>query len=109
MIGKKKKIAHNEKESSFFHSSIVVHLVFCVSTASNSNIKLKVEIDGVPLDQCNNVYRIQNVVLTPKQLCAGGVPGKDSCRYYFCAFIFCELYDFFEFRIPKIGATPADH
>lgn len=41
---------------------------------------MKVEVDGVPLDQCNNVYRIQNVALTSKQLCAGGAPGKDSCR-----------------------------
>lgn len=48
--------------------------------ASTSNIKLKVELSGVTLEQCNRVYRQQNVVLTQKQLCAGGHPGKDSCR-----------------------------
>lgn len=48
--------------------------------ASSSNIKLKVELLGVPLEQCNRVYRAQNVVLSQKQLCAGGQPGKDSCR-----------------------------
>lgn len=49
-------------------------------TASTSNIKLYVELNGVPLSQCNQVYRSQNVVLGDKQLCAGGQPGKDSCR-----------------------------
>lgn len=49
-------------------------------TGSNSNIKLEVEVDGVPLDQCNAVYRNQNVQLSRKQLCAGGEKGKDSCR-----------------------------
>ncbi|XP_031619833.1 serine protease easter-like [Contarinia nasturtii] len=48
--------------------------------ASSSSVKLKVEIDGVSLSQCNNVYQAQNVVLTNKQLCAGGQPAKDSCR-----------------------------
>jgi len=49
-------------------------------TASNSNLKLKVSVNGVPLDQCNNVYRVHNVALGPKQLCAGGAQGFDSCR-----------------------------
>lgn len=48
--------------------------------SSSSNIKLKVELNGVPLEQCNRVYRAQNVVLSQKQLCAGGQLGKDSCR-----------------------------
>lgn len=48
--------------------------------ASNSNIKLKNIVSGLPLDQCNKVYRVQNVPLGPKQLCAGGVQGFDSCR-----------------------------
>lgn len=50
------------------------------SIESNSELKLKVEVDGVPISQCNNVYRLQNVELTQNQLCAGGVKGKDSCR-----------------------------
>lgn len=48
--------------------------------ASSSAIKLKVELDDVPIDECNNVYKSQGVTLTPKQLCAGGKPKKDSCR-----------------------------
>lgn len=47
---------------------------------SNSEIKLDVEVNGVPLGQCNEVYRNQNVQLSRKQLCAGGEKGKDSCR-----------------------------
>lgn len=48
---------------------------------TNSNLKLKAEVDGVSLNQCNNVYRQLNVVLTSKQLCAGGdATGRDSCR-----------------------------
>lgn len=50
------------------------------STASNSNIKLKVQVDGVPLSRCNSVYRLQNVQVGPTQLCAGGLKGYDSCR-----------------------------
>lgn len=37
-------------------------------------------VSGVPLEQCNQVYSSQNIVLTPSQLCAGGVKGFDSCR-----------------------------
>ncbi|XP_055301168.1 serine protease easter-like [Sitodiplosis mosellana] len=53
----------------------------CFPLGTNSNIKLKAEVDGVPINQCNNVYRERNVMLTDKQLCAGGgVSGKDSCK-----------------------------
>lgn len=38
------------------------------------------EVDGVSIEECNNVYRNQGVRLTNKQICAGGQPGKDSCR-----------------------------
>lgn len=55
---------------------VLIFLFFSLNAASNSNIKLKVEVDGVSINQCNNVYRQQNVVLTNKQLCAGGVLGK---------------------------------
>lgn len=53
--------------------------LFSVS-ASNSAIKLKVELGNVPIDECNNVYKSQGVTLSSKQICAGGEPKKDSCR-----------------------------
>lgn len=61
-------------------SLIILSPILFPCAASFSNIKLKVELSGVPLSQCNQVYRSQNVVLSQKQLCAGGQPGKDSCR-----------------------------
>lgn len=39
-------------------------------------------MNGTSLQFCNEAYRRirgQNVNITPKQLCAGGVKGKDSC------------------------------
>jgi len=48
--------------------------------ASNSNLKLKVGVDGVPLAQCNNVYKVHSLTLGSSQLCAGGHQGFDSCR-----------------------------
>jgi secreted trypsin-like serine protease len=49
-------------------------------TASASNIKLYVDVDGVGGNQCNQVYRSEGVQIVNSQICAGGVPGKDSCR-----------------------------
>jgi len=49
-------------------------------TASKSNRKLKVSVDGVPIDECNRVYRTLSVNIGPKQLCAGGKQGLDSCN-----------------------------
>lgn len=61
-----------------FIKTLLIHIE--CPTESNSERKLKVEVDGVPLRQCNEVYRNQNVQLSRNQLCAGGVKGKDSCR-----------------------------
>ena len=48
---------------------------------TTSDVKLKVELDGVPLGDCNNTYRRRRIVLTNRQLCAGGGSlGKDSCK-----------------------------
>jgi secreted trypsin-like serine protease len=46
-------------------------------TMLQSNIKLKVNVNFVPLDTCRMVYPNQS--LSTKQLCAGGVKGKDNC------------------------------
>ena len=45
-------------------------------SASTSNYKLKVNVDGVSLDSCNGVYAREGVVLKSGQICAGGVKGK---------------------------------
>lgn len=46
--------------------------------ASNSDLLLKVSVKGFPLERCNSVYRVHNVVLGPTQLCAGGDKGSNS-------------------------------
>lgn len=45
-----------------------------------SNIKLKAEVDPVPLNDCNRRYNTQQRTVTNSQICAGGVEGVDSCR-----------------------------
>lgn len=47
---------------------------------SFSNFKLKVGVDGVNRQQCNQVYSRHSVSLASSQLCAGGEKGADSCR-----------------------------
>lgn len=56
-------------------SSIFPHAV-----ASRSDIKLKLEVNGFNLNRCGQVYRAAGITLNPKQLCAGGEEGKDSCN-----------------------------
>ncbi|XP_028895834.2 serine protease easter isoform X1 [Zeugodacus cucurbitae] len=47
---------------------------------SSSNVKLKAELVGVPLENCRHVYRPQSILLEATQMCAGGKKGVDSCR-----------------------------
>lgn len=49
-------------------------------TVNASNRKLKVRVNGVEKNTCNDVYRRQNREISSTQLCAGGERGKDSCR-----------------------------
>lgn len=52
------------------------------STGSKSDVKLHLRMNGTSLQFCNEAYRRirgQNVNITPKQICAGGEKGKDSC------------------------------
>lgn len=49
-------------------------------TRSQSDIKLKVIVDGVSKQSCNSVYQSQRRVIGDTQICAGGEKGKDSCR-----------------------------
>jgi secreted trypsin-like serine protease len=45
-----------------------------------SNIKQKVTIPIVDLNECNRKYEQTNKIVTNNQLCAGGEMGKDSCN-----------------------------
>lgn len=47
--------------------------------ASHSDVKLKLEVNGVNLNRCNNIYRLAGITLNSGQICAGGEEGKDSC------------------------------
>ncbi|KAH8407917.1 hypothetical protein KR222_000798, partial [Zaprionus bogoriensis] len=49
-------------------------------TNATSNIKLKADLEPVPLDDCNRRYTTQRRTVTSSQICAGGVEGVDSCR-----------------------------
>lgn len=48
-------------------------------SASRSDVKLKLEVNGFNLGQCTNVYRRASISLGQNVLCAGGEEGKDSC------------------------------
>lgn len=48
--------------------------------ASESNIKLKLEVPVNTPDVCTSTYSQANVQLGNGQLCAGGKKGRDSCR-----------------------------
>lgn len=48
-------------------------------SASRSDIKLKLEVNGYNLDECSEVYRNHKIRLNSKHLCAGGEEGRDSC------------------------------
>lgn len=43
---------------------------------SQSNVKLKLEMNGFNLIRCEDIYH----TLSRNQLCAGGEQGKDSCN-----------------------------
>lgn len=47
-------------------------------SASRSEVKLKLEISGFNLEQCATIYS-RSATLNPKQMCAGGEEGRDSC------------------------------
>lgn len=47
---------------------------------SASNLKLKLNVDGVTNAKCQDIYGSQNLEIVGSQVCAGGLKGKDSCR-----------------------------
>ncbi|XP_055847601.1 serine protease easter-like [Episyrphus balteatus] len=46
---------------------------------TSSNVKLKAEVQVVPLNECKRVYSESNVELGTSQMCAGGQQGIDTC------------------------------
>lgn len=49
-------------------------------TASRSDVKLKLEVQGFNLNDCAEVYKNDGYIVTEKHLCAGGDEGRDSCN-----------------------------
>ncbi|XP_070510033.1 serine protease easter-like [Chironomus tepperi] len=48
------------------------------STASD--VKQRLDLDGIDNSQCERHYQPKNVNITSKQICAGGEEGRDSCN-----------------------------
>lgn len=58
-----------------------LHIKFSYQNiAPFSEMKLKVEIGGVKINQCIEQFNSRGIHLTQNQICAGGEPGKDSCH-----------------------------
>ncbi|XP_061721686.1 CLIP domain-containing serine protease HP8-like isoform X1 [Cydia pomonella] len=51
-----------------------------VSIGSESDVKLKVRVPVVTMSECSQVFRPVGRRIINKQICAGGVAGRDSCR-----------------------------
>lgn len=49
-------------------------------TASSSNLKLKVVLNVVENDRCNQIFRVEGRRLNVSQICAGGLKNFDTCR-----------------------------
>lgn len=50
-------------------------------TASRSDVKLQVEVNGFNWNECVKIYRNAGITLNNKQmLCAGGEAGHDTCN-----------------------------
>lgn len=48
--------------------------------APKSDVKLKVTLRGVAAPYCESVYRLLQVNVGSRHLCAGGEHGSDTCR-----------------------------
>lgn len=69
-----------EPQGSLIGQSVVVAGFGKTETAFSSNIKLKVTLDIVDNEKCNQVFRVEGRRLDETQLCAGGKKNVDSCR-----------------------------
>ena len=48
-------------------------------TGAFSSILLKVETPFIPIAECKRKHSVFNIITDEKQVCAGGLSGKDSC------------------------------
>ncbi|CAG9806987.1 unnamed protein product [Chironomus riparius] len=48
--------------------------------ATSSNVKMRLDVDGVDQERCTGYYGPKSVSITSYQICAGGVEGRDSCN-----------------------------
>ena len=48
-------------------------------TGAFSSILLKVETPFIPIAECKRKHSVFNIITDDKQVCAGGLSGKDSC------------------------------
>ncbi|KAF2895588.1 hypothetical protein ILUMI_10583 [Ignelater luminosus] len=70
-----------EKSLSYTNNRLTVVGWGVTENNTESDVKLKTEVPLVPNSKCFPIYKEKlNVQLEDSQLCAGGVPGKDSCR-----------------------------
>ncbi|KAH8295039.1 hypothetical protein KR018_006288, partial [Drosophila ironensis] len=70
----------SQRDEIFLGRKVVVAGWGRTETNFTSNVKLKAELDPVPMSDCNQRYTSQRRTVTTNQLCAGGVEGVDSCR-----------------------------
>jgi len=72
--------SENLVTKSYIDKNLVVAGWGKTESASESNIKLKLEVPVNTPDVCHRTYSQANVQLSDGQLCAGGQKGRDSCR-----------------------------
>lgn len=70
----------SEPQEGVLGQSVVVAGFGKTESALSSNIKLKVSLDIVHNEKCNQVFRYEGRRLNETQLCAGGKKNVDSCR-----------------------------
>ncbi|XP_017031220.1 melanization protease 1 [Drosophila kikkawai] len=70
----------SQRDDIFLGRKVVVAGWGRTENSFTANIKLKAELDPVPLRDCNERYSSQRRTVTSNQMCAGGVEGVDSCR-----------------------------
>lgn len=73
---------------------------------SASTIKLKVNVDGVSNNDCQNVYSSENRQIIDSQVCAGGKKGFDSWWVGNCRIFWSENLNFCP---TTVAAIPEDH
>lgn len=69
------------------------------------------QINDVDQVKCASTYKRLNVTIGPKQICAGGQKGKDSCRGDSGGPLMASIrqqdgYNFFSLGIVSFGPTP---